>query len=102
ERPDVAEDRSTSGVGIHRSRRIARHRDDRVGAEPDHACRPGDRGVLFSASDQGDRRGPDEPSSFDIDAMSGQNMMAGREQPDRVCRLGTSRKPHNGVSGKIQ
>ena len=58
--------------------------------------------MLFGASDQGDGRGPDEPGSFDIDAVSGQNMMASSEQPDRVRRLSTSREPHNGVSGKIQ
>ena len=102
ERPGVAQDRGTSCIGIHRSRRITRHRDDRVGAESDHARRPGDRGVLFDASDQGDGWGPAEPGSFDIDAVRSQNMMAGREQPDRVRRLGTRREPHGGVSGKIQ
>ena len=58
--------------------------------------------MLFGASDQGDGWGPAEPGSFDINAVRSQNMMAGREQPDRVRRLGTRREPHGGVSGKIQ
>ena len=99
ERPGVAQD-AYELHRIHR-RRITRHRDDRIGAEPDPRA---DRAteVLFGASDQGDGWGPAEPGSFDIDAVRSQNMMAGREQPDRVRRLGTRREPHGGVSEKIQ
>ena len=58
--------------------------------------------MLLGGADDGDGRCSRDANPLDVDAVTGDDMVASGEQADRVGALGTGREADGGATGQVE